>query len=472
MVTLTSFTLAVFVGSLVFANPIAALPENTDSEHAALLKYLTETHPEDVVFNPVAGMPTLEELNITVADFFDPEFRAQHGLPDPRNKSPSPEQQQWQRQQKVRSLIEKRFNLVCFDYSKVTHIDGTYACRDYLNSLGTVRGATGAEVPINFFELPTLVLEAITPDLPLSTRSLEPCPSLLDGAPKDFSTAHVRPSGGARHNADFIKRFTKQEAHQRDAHRRKVPSTADATAFLIVTVSGEELHFPGEACHTIQSAHSGTNARWLRHPADSERLLLLKNNSETLRIFHWKDLTRETPEQGVSIVLLPELASTLVALTNDWHYRPGSSTLVQIVSLLRSTSSAAAITTASTKTGFLTLDLSQPDDSNKTPTMTTTTTTNSAGMQCVTRRLAFDVKSVLGVYRSSLYFLNGRGWVCSISLQNLATSRSYMRHFFISSVWQTGSSAVLMARVVSKTTVAMAYRDEVVVLQGLLPFWL
>ncbi|KAL2197117.1 hypothetical protein P885DRAFT_36369 [Corynascus similis CBS 632.67] len=246
----------------------------------------------------------------------------------------------------------------------------------------------------------------------------------------------------------------------------------DATAFLIVTVSGEELHFPGEACHTIHSAHSGNNARWLRHPADSERLVLLQNNSETLHIFHWKDLTRETPEQGISIALPPELASTPVALTNDWHFRPGSSTLVQIVPLLHSTSSAATITTASTKTGFLTLDLSQLDDSNKTPTMTTTTTTttNSVMVQCVTRRLASDVKSVLGVYRSSLYFLSGRGWVCSIGLKNLAASRSYVRHFFVPSVWQTGSSAELMARVVSKTTVAMAYRDEVVVLQGFLEF--
>jgi hypothetical protein len=38
--------------------------------------------------------------------------------------------------------------------------------------------------------------------------------------------ASARPSGGARHHADFIKRFTEQEAQRREAKRQKVPLTA------------------------------------------------------------------------------------------------------------------------------------------------------------------------------------------------------------------------------------------------------
>ncbi|AEO61999.1 hypothetical protein MYCTH_2312871 [Thermothelomyces thermophilus ATCC 42464] len=230
----------------------------------------------------------------------------------------------------------------------------------------------------------------------------------------------------------------------------------DASAFLVVTASGEELHLPGEASCTIQSANSSNKARWLRHPTDPERLLLFQNDSAVLHIFRWKDLTRETPEQGISVVLPPELASAPSALTNDWHFRPGSSILAQAVPLPRLSSSSSS----SSNTGFLTLDLSQLSD----PAETT-----SIAAQCVTRRLASQVKSVLGVHRSSLYFLSGRGWVCSIGLKNLAASKSYVRHFFIPSVWQTGG-AEPMARVVSKTTVAMAYRDELVVLQGFLEF--
>jgi uncharacterized SAM-binding protein YcdF (DUF218 family) len=38
--------------------------------------------------------------------------------------------------------------------------------------------------------------------------------------------APARPSGGARHHTDFIKRFTEQEAQQRKAKQQKVPLTA------------------------------------------------------------------------------------------------------------------------------------------------------------------------------------------------------------------------------------------------------
>ncbi|KAL2149706.1 hypothetical protein VTH82DRAFT_8358 [Thermothelomyces myriococcoides] len=238
----------------------------------------------------------------------------------------------------------------------------------------------------------------------------------------------------------------------------------DGSAFLVVKVSGEELHLPGEEGCTVRSAHSSNKAHWLRHPTDPERLLLFQNDSLVLHVFRWKDLARETPEQGISIVLPPELASARSAVTNDWHFRPGSSTLVQTVSLPRASSSASS--SAVTNTGFLTLDLSQLSN----PAETTAT---SVVVQCVTRRLASPVKAVLGVHKSSLYFLSGRGWVCSIGLKNLVStagkSSSYVRHFFIPSVWQTGG-AVPMARVVSKTTVAMAYRDELVVFQGFLEF--
>ncbi|KAL2145163.1 hypothetical protein VTI28DRAFT_7799 [Corynascus sepedonium] len=139
MVKLASFVLAAFAGTCVLASPITAVLRDNDEE---LLKYLTETNPENIVFNPVPGLPTLEELNITVADFFKPEFRAKHGLPDPRNTSPLPAQ-------RARDLLEKRFDPVCYsgDLSTVTHVNGAYACRDYLNSLGTTQCAAYSHLP-------------------------------------------------------------------------------------------------------------------------------------------------------------------------------------------------------------------------------------------------------------------------------------------------------------------------------------
>ncbi|EAQ84065.1 hypothetical protein CHGG_10469 [Chaetomium globosum CBS 148.51] len=127
--------------------------------------------------------------------------------------------------------------------------------------------------------------------------------------------------------------------------------------------------------------------------------------------------------------------------------RPGLSTLIQTTTL-----------PASPLTAFLTLDLSTLDPA----------TTTRLQITCTARQLAANIKSVLGIHRSNLFFMSGRGWVCSVSLKNLPASKAYARHFFIPSVWQTGGEPI--ARVVSKTTVAMAYRDEVVVLQGFLEF--
>jgi hypothetical protein len=237
----------------------------------------------------------------------------------------------------------------------------------------------------------------------------------------------------------------------------------DGTTFLVSTQSGEELHSPSTGCITRSTHSAHTKARWLSHPTDPSRLLLFDNDSEVLHVFRWNDLTRETPACGIAIDLPPELASTPVSLSDEWHSRPALATLVQTIAMPHSS-----------QTGFLTLDLS---------TLTDPATTTRLQVSCTARQLVSHVRSVLGVYRSSLFFMSGRGWVCSISLKNLTSSSSssggsggsssskagyYIRHFFIPSVWQTGGEPI--ARVVSKTSVAMVYRDEVVVLQGFLEF--
>lgn len=225
----------------------------------------------------------------------------------------------------------------------------------------------------------------------------------------------------------------------------------DATAFLISTQSGEELHSPGAGCITT-STHSQHKARWLTHPTNPSQLLLFDKESDVLHMFRWADLHRLTPAQGIAVDLPPPLVSTPVTLSDEWHCRPGLATLVQTIFL-----------PGSTQTGFLTLDLSAlPADP------TTTSAPTQIQITCTPRQLVSHVKSILGVHRSTLYFVSGRGWVCSISLKNLPASKGYVRHFFVPSVWQTGGE--LIARVVSKTSVAMAWRDEVVVLQGFLEF--
>lgn len=228
----------------------------------------------------------------------------------------------------------------------------------------------------------------------------------------------------------------------------------DGSSILVSTQTGEELHTMGG--DFFESSHSHGTARWLPHPTDPSRLLLL--DGDALHVFLWNSLARETTEAGIALNLPPDLAySRDFHHSDEWLSRPGSSALTQTIQMPNNPN----------ETGFLTLDIAKLDQ----------TTTTSLEMTCTTRQLVSNIKSVLGVYRSNLYFMSGRGWVCSISLKSLAatgmtSSKSkdhYTRHFFIPSVWQTGSGE-LIAKVVNKNTVVMAYRDEVVVFNGFLEF--
>ncbi|KAK3331395.1 hypothetical protein B0H66DRAFT_636260 [Apodospora peruviana] len=104
----------------------------TREANDALLRYLTEIDPSTIQENPVPGMPSLADLNITMADFFDPGFRAEHGLADPRHNSYVPPAEV----EDKRDVLQKRYDPVCFGVDQVVWDPVAYACRDYLNSLG------------------------------------------------------------------------------------------------------------------------------------------------------------------------------------------------------------------------------------------------------------------------------------------------------------------------------------------------
>ncbi|KAL2257576.1 hypothetical protein VTK26DRAFT_9458 [Humicola hyalothermophila] len=286
----------------------------------------------------------------------------------------------------------------------------------------------------------------------------------------------------------------------------------DGSAFFIATPSGEELHVPSPSAgdggdddhiHVVraQTHHSqGTrSSRWLTHPTEPSLLLCFTNDSDALHVFRWADLARLTPEQGIAITLPPELAAAPspppnsagngvgVGITDTWVSRPGLATLAQTVDL------------PGARTGFLTLDVagvgvlgaeSATEIKEAEPSVERV---ERIEVVCTARKLLSQVQSVLGIHRSSLFFVSGRGWVCSVGMKSLVgggaertgsggggggsnggsgsgskSKAGYARHFFIPSVWQTGGE--LIAKVVSKTSVAMAYRDEVVVLQGFLEF--
>jgi hypothetical protein len=105
---------------------------------------------------------------------------------------------------------------------------------------------------------------------------------------------------------------------------------------------------------------------------------------------------------------------------------------------------------AQTKTAFLTLKPSEVQSDS-----------TSVAVSSIIRRLLSGVKVVLGIHGSNIYFLSRRGWICSLSTKLMPDPRHYTRHFFIPSFWQTGRDSLI--KVVSKHSVAFAYRDDFVV---------
>jgi len=223
----------------------------------------------------------------------------------------------------------------------------------------------------------------------------------------------------------------------------------DATgSFLLVsTECGEELLQLNTASVSsepppVQTEYSCGASRWMLHPRDPTRLLLVDGTK--VHIFRWQGLQRETPEHGIDI-LLPVGTQSLTSLSNTWHSRKGE-VLIQAISPPNSP-----------ETTVLFLDVAQIQPSK-----------TEISALSATFYLQSGIKASLGIHRSNLYFLSRRGWVCSMSTKALNDPESYTRHFFLPPFWQTSGDLIL--HVVNKQDVVFANRDDLVVFQGFLDF--
>lgn len=83
-------------------------------------------------------------------------------------------------------------------------------------------------------------------------------------------------------------------------------------------------------------------------------------------------------------------------------------------------------------------------------------------------QLATRIKSVIGVHKSSLLFLDYSGWVCSTKHDIATTEKFYVKHFFIPYGWHSGAIPVMGCTV--RGHVILARRDEILVFQRGLDF--
>lgn len=213
------------------------------------------------------------------------------------------------------------------------------------------------------------------------------------------------------------------------------------TAFLLSKQDGEELWNGREI---LRSKVSTGSSWWMPHPTDPELLLLVDNKQ--IRTYHWENLGDATEDHGLSIALPPNL--DWQNLDNVWSSQPGCNIISQAVTFRDAPGTA-----------FLILDL----DQNKRES-------SSTMVSCILRNMAAGVKSILAVSRSTIIFLDRGGWVCSLGVKNISEAKSYTRHFFIPPFWRARGD--FMVKIVAKSSLVVAYKDDVVIVHGFMDFTL
>jgi hypothetical protein len=74
------------------------------------------------------------------------------------------------------------------------------------------------------------------------------------------------------------------------------------------------------------------------------------------------------------------------------------------------------------------------------------------------------IKTILGLTRSTVYFLTRSGWVCSMSLRSFPEPKSYTRHLFIPPFWRTEGE--FLVKIVAKNSAAIANGDDSIIVHG------
>lgn len=176
------------------------------------------------------------------------------------------------------------------------------------------------------------------------------------------------------------------------------------------------------------------------HPSDSSLLMVFGGTH--IHLFDWNSLDRLSTAEGIPIVG-PE--APLPDLNGSWAVSSGSTRPAYLVHRL--TSHAA---------GFAAVDLAQ-----------VTRETREVELRVHT----FDtlrVQAMVGVCRSTLYFIDMEGWVCSIDVRNVPQVGHYLRHFFMPPSWQTGRRPIV--QLISETALAFARTEQLIVVDGFLDF--
>ncbi|RYC65187.1 hypothetical protein CHU98_g1064 [Xylaria longipes] len=207
-------------------------------------------------------------------------------------------------------------------------------------------------------------------------------------------------------------------------------------------IATESVQIVWEVGAFTPSDMSTGSAIWMLHPTDMDRLLLINKNM--VQQYYWKDLRKigETPIMLVEST--PDVATTN-GPTGQWASRLGADHLVRTLNLGWPEVQTALVTFETSKL---------QSDSFQVPVLG------------AVHKLPCDIRALVGIFGSKVFFLTRRGWICSYSLKGSSDGKHYSRHFFIPPFWRTGN--YLMMLIVSKSHLVLVHRDDVVILQRFL----
>ncbi|KAI1821720.1 hypothetical protein F4861DRAFT_445652 [Xylaria intraflava] len=211
----------------------------------------------------------------------------------------------------------------------------------------------------------------------------------------------------------------------------------DLSSVLIVSRGVAELR---DFRKGVVASHTsaGPSCTWINHPTNAAWLVCLSGN--TAQVVDWSSLAVIN-----TVTLAPSTDQNINVNTPTWLVRHGHDLIVR---------------------------LSWSHNSHDTEIMIVNSRldseTSEVNATVVTKKLSSPIKALVGLAKSSLYFLDAQGWVCSIGLKGITDAKHYTRHFFIPLTWQTAEEVALS--ITLRNGVAFAHNDQLVVFHGFLDF--
>ncbi|KAK1634044.1 hypothetical protein BDP81DRAFT_451981 [Colletotrichum phormii] len=233
-------------------------------------------------------------------------------------------------------------------------------------------------------------------------------------------------------------RTTRLLDRRNDGNIFQVILSSDAESLLVCADSSAKLI--GINGNVMGEEKDLNGAWWIKHPSSPSHLLAFQESH--VHIYEWSTLHKAGTEIRISSII-PQ--SLLPKVPHAWISGTGSAYLAQ--GLPHSPEQAS---------GIVAVEASK-----------ITTTTEMIASQSL-RMTSAPIQCVIGCIRSSLFFLDTAGWVCSISLRHLAEASHFTRHFFVPLTWRTGTDVVI--KVVSKTAVAFGRGEQLIIFHGFLEF--